>query len=176
MDTKFFYLFIDYGNSIIAYLDLFSYYFVTEYNQGILSTYRYYAPFSLGGLSTFQNRWANPYYAYYYELNQTNSTSIGYEVVFTDGVNVLYPSANITMVSFPDQSTLYTDLNGNTFYAPAWYSNPEGSIGGLSVDTFSFNVSSPSGFNQFAQLLPSNIQQQFTNDSECAYYTTVYLD
>ena len=38
MDTKFFYLFIDYGNSIIAYLDLFSYYFVTEYNQGILST------------------------------------------------------------------------------------------------------------------------------------------
>ena len=28
MDTKFFYLFIDYGNSIIAYLDLFNYYFV----------------------------------------------------------------------------------------------------------------------------------------------------
>ena len=96
--------------------------------------------------------------------------------MFTDGINVLYPSANITMVNFPDQSTLYTDLNGNTLYAPAWYSNPEGSIGGLSVDAFNFNVSSPSGFNQFAQLLPSNIQQQFTNDSECDYYTTIYLD
>ena len=54
-------------------------------------------------------------------MNETNTTFTGYEVIFTDGLNVLYPSANITIVTFPDQSTLYTDLNGNTLYSPTWY-------------------------------------------------------
>ena len=116
--------------------------------QGNLKTLRYYAPYRLGDPSKFKSKWANPYYSYYYKLNQTNSTSsTGYEVVFTDGFNVMYPSANITMIYFPDSSTLYNDLNGNTLYAPSWNQNPEGSIGGLSVDGFNFNVSSPSGFN-----------------------------
>lgn len=53
--------------------------------------------------------WANPYFTYYFDLIPINQTGgYGFQVIFTDGggSNVLYPSPNMTVMTFPDLSFL----------------------------------------------------------------------
>ena len=97
-----------------------AYYVFTSQNYSSrVATTSYYSPFGLANWTWFANRWDNPYCYYFYNTIQTNESASGFEVIFTDGVNTLYPSPNMTKVEFPDFSYLLTDSSGNQVFVPS---------------------------------------------------------
>jgi len=55
-------------------------------------------------------------------LRSTNG--LNYNVVFTDGVNVITPKPNLTVTSYFDGSALYTDSQGNRAFYPSDFVYP----------------------------------------------------
>ena len=109
------------SKSLNASLDRISNYFMTEMfvkTNSVFKIRQYYSPFGIENLSTYQSIWANPYFAYYYNVTSSTSTGIQ-EVVFTDGENVTISSPNMTVIIFPDNSVLAADHNGNRLYSPS---------------------------------------------------------
>jgi hypothetical protein len=62
------------------------------------------------------NKYLNPFYGYRYELEQPDPSLEAYRVVFTNGVDTLYPTANVTMITNRDYSSTIIFSSGSTYF------------------------------------------------------------
>lgn len=77
---------------------------------------QYYSQFGSEQPGYVKNKYLNPYYGYRYELEQPDLSLEVYRVAFTNGVDTIYPTANVTMITNPDKSSTIRFSSGSTYF------------------------------------------------------------
>lgn len=82
----------------------------------------YYSAWGCDNKPYFMNKYVNPYFGYRFLVQPVDASNSSFQVVFTNGVNTIYPKPNATQTYFPEGSSVVVD-SGFSYFSPAGYYN-----------------------------------------------------
>ncbi|TNV83877.1 hypothetical protein FGO68_gene1767 [Halteria grandinella] len=86
------------------------------------SKIEYYSAWGCDNTNYFMDKRANPYFGYRFFAQPADDANSSIQVIFTNGINTIYPKPNATTTIFPDASYLTVSESGVTeYFGPRYY-------------------------------------------------------